>query len=379
MRNALKLFAAAVGRVFEYADPIVEIGSLQTPEQGKNADLRPLFVGHEYIGCDIVEGPGVDRIDDVRALRFADGAVGMVLAMDSLEHVADPAVAVAEMHRVTAPRGLVVIGVPFIFPIHHHPDFHRFTPEGLDRLLGRFTHVATFAIGDAQAPHTVTAVAANAGTETEFEERMSAVIRAWEASGVTEPIARFRPVESTRRCADLKGGAVVLEPGAPYEEVLICPRNGLCRVDVLLAITANDARPARVSLSLASEDGETDAARADVRGTVLGAAQWITFPMPVQENSAQRAYRVRIEAVGGKATAFRVPEGGIMIDLFVARPAVPLMEVESRADGDPSAMRLRNAALMGEVRRLEQEVRALQASLARPWWVRLFHRRAPAE
>ena len=60
-------------------------------------DLRPLFAGRDFIGTDIREGPGVDRVEDLRALSFADGEVGTALCLDTLEHCADPIAAAREL------------------------------------------------------------------------------------------------------------------------------------------------------------------------------------------------------------------------------------------------------------------------------------------
>src|ERR1700712_5003820 len=70
-------------------EPIVEFGSLQV-EPGQPNDLRPLFPGRKFIGTDFRPGPGVDQIEDLRRLSFADGEVGTALCLDTLEHCEDP-------------------------------------------------------------------------------------------------------------------------------------------------------------------------------------------------------------------------------------------------------------------------------------------------
>ena len=50
----------------ELREPIVEFGSMQV-EDGQPNDLRPLFHGLSFIGTDMRAGPGVDRIEDLRA------------------------------------------------------------------------------------------------------------------------------------------------------------------------------------------------------------------------------------------------------------------------------------------------------------------------
>ena len=120
-------------------EPIVELGSRPAEGQEEIANLRPLFPGKEYIGCDLQPGTGVDRIEDIHKLTFADNSVGTVIALDTLEHVADPLQAVREMHRILKPGGFCAISSVMFFPIHAHPwDYWRFTPEGFSLLLEPF-------------------------------------------------------------------------------------------------------------------------------------------------------------------------------------------------------------------------------------------------
>lgn len=49
---------------------------------------------------------------DARALPVADGAAGLVVAFDLLEHIVEDNVVAAEIHRVLRPGGLALIAVP---------------------------------------------------------------------------------------------------------------------------------------------------------------------------------------------------------------------------------------------------------------------------
>jgi SAM-dependent methyltransferase len=139
MRDGALRFARDVAENFPIAEPLVEVGARAADGQEAIADLRPIFDATEHIGCDIQEGPGVDRIEDVHALSFADESVGTVICLETLEHVADPIRAVEEMHRVLRPGGVLAISSVMFFPIHEHPwDYWRFTPEGFEQLLEPF-------------------------------------------------------------------------------------------------------------------------------------------------------------------------------------------------------------------------------------------------
>lgn len=140
----------------ELPDPVVEFGSLQV-EAAQDIDLRRFFAGRPFTGTDFREGPGVDRVEDLRALSFADGEVGTAICLDTLEHCADPPQACRELARVTArDGGVCVISSVMLFGIHGYPnDYFRFTPEGFRELLGGFDDVRVVGIGDPDIPREV--------------------------------------------------------------------------------------------------------------------------------------------------------------------------------------------------------------------------------
>jgi len=74
-------------------------------------------------GCDGVSNalrrlPGYDRHDhpevDMHAMPFADAAYDLVIHSDTLEHVADPVLALRECLRVVSSHGAVIFTVPMI-------------------------------------------------------------------------------------------------------------------------------------------------------------------------------------------------------------------------------------------------------------------------
>jgi len=135
--------------------PVLEIGSRQV--QGlAMADLRPLFPGAEYVGCDMEQGPGVDRIERIEALNFPDGWAGTVLCLNVLEHAWEFEKGMREIHRVTAPGGMALVTTAFGFDIHGFPDdYWRFTPSALGRLMAGYESVLTGWQGHAKTPRLV--------------------------------------------------------------------------------------------------------------------------------------------------------------------------------------------------------------------------------
>jgi SAM-dependent methyltransferase len=155
VRDHVRAFCAAAAAAFDAQGPVIEFGSLRVAEDD-GADLRGVFPGREYIGCDMRPGRGVDRIEDIAATSFASGTAGTVVCVETLEHVFAIHAAFAEMHRVLRPGGLLIAAAPFRFPIHNHPsDYWRVTPAALDRFAAPFTLRVVGTQGVSDFPHTV--------------------------------------------------------------------------------------------------------------------------------------------------------------------------------------------------------------------------------
>jgi SAM-dependent methyltransferase len=160
-------FVADLQRVLDMPDPVYEFGSFITDPASGVGDLRGLFAGRPYIGTDMREGPGVDRIEDLRALSIEDGRVGTALCLDTLEHCADPPQACRELARVCSPDGgVAVISSVMLFGIHEYPhDYFRFTPDGFRALLEQgFDDVWVAGLGDPGIPMQVVGVGIRGGT-----------------------------------------------------------------------------------------------------------------------------------------------------------------------------------------------------------------------
>jgi SAM-dependent methyltransferase len=99
---------------------------------------QPLLpAGVRDVGVDAAPAAGTraDAWAQAGALPFADGAFDTVLCTQVLEHLPDPPAALAEMARVLAPGGRLILSAPQTFHLHEEPhDYWRFTRFGLAQL-----------------------------------------------------------------------------------------------------------------------------------------------------------------------------------------------------------------------------------------------------
>ncbi len=159
MRQNIRDFANLVSTTLPIIEPIYEFGSFQVDGQIGFADLRTLFQYKEYIGCDMREGPGVDKVLNLHDINLSEKSVGLVLCFETLEHVEDPRKALKNIYRILKPNGITVISSAMNFPIHDYPsDYWRFTPEGFKSILKPFPNSFVGFQGSTVFPHTVVGV-----------------------------------------------------------------------------------------------------------------------------------------------------------------------------------------------------------------------------
>jgi len=110
---------------------VLDVGCGQKP-------YLPLFAPYAaaYVGVDPVENPHAELQGFVEHLPVADASSDIVLCIQVLEHCDDPARAVSELARATAPGGRVLASTHGVMTYHPSPaDYWRWTHAGLEKLF----------------------------------------------------------------------------------------------------------------------------------------------------------------------------------------------------------------------------------------------------
>jgi len=110
---------------------LLDVGCGQKP-------YGPLFDPYvaTYVGVDPVDNPQAELTGSVEDLRVEDGAFDVVLCSQVLEHCDDPAQAISELHRVTAPGGRLLLSTHGVQAYHPSPtDYWRWTHAGLHKVV----------------------------------------------------------------------------------------------------------------------------------------------------------------------------------------------------------------------------------------------------
>ena len=100
------------------------------------------FTRQRYYGVDLAVGDTAwdySRLDvraDLTELPFRPGAFAAAINVVTLEHVREPARAMAEIARTLAPGGRLLLAAPHEWEVHQAPhDYFRYTCHGLRYLL----------------------------------------------------------------------------------------------------------------------------------------------------------------------------------------------------------------------------------------------------
>jgi SAM-dependent methyltransferase len=151
LREAIVNYVQWAIEQFPFEEPILDTCAGWEPNF-----YKPLFPGKQYIKQDMrdFDPPCIDVICDISDMRpISEESIGLVLNLESLEHLPAPQKAIDEVHRVLRPDGLLILTTVMHFKIHRAPkDYWRFTPDGMELLLSRFKILDCTLEGDSKRP-----------------------------------------------------------------------------------------------------------------------------------------------------------------------------------------------------------------------------------
>ena len=125
---------------------VLEVGSYNV-----NGSVRGLVMAYEplsYLGIDICEGPGVDRVIPIKVYY---GQHDLVISTEMLEHALDWSTDLAKMCALTKETLILTCRGPG-FPRHNPPDFWRFRRDDLIRAVSGMGLLVVRCQEDPQVP-----------------------------------------------------------------------------------------------------------------------------------------------------------------------------------------------------------------------------------
>lgn len=113
---------------------VIDVGSYDF-----NGSIRPLIESwnpNEYIGVDILEGPGVDRICNADNLidTFSSETFDIVLSVEMLEHTKHWQCSISNLKQICKPGGIILLTTrSYGYPCHGFPcDFWRYEKQDME-------------------------------------------------------------------------------------------------------------------------------------------------------------------------------------------------------------------------------------------------------
>lgn len=137
MRDPVRNYVKEMVSRYKFEEPILDCGAGWEPNL-----YQPLFPNMKYIKQDAqdYDPPCIDVICDICDMSsIEDNSIGLVLLLESLEHIEQPQRALDEIFRILKPSGLLILTTVMAMGIHRCPkDYWRFCPEGIESLMKRF-------------------------------------------------------------------------------------------------------------------------------------------------------------------------------------------------------------------------------------------------
>lgn len=147
-------FDERIKRMIDGSSRVLDIGaSLRlSKEHGNREDPSRHWIADamqekaaEYVVLDYVDTYHPDIVGDIQDLPLPDSSEEAIVCLAILEHVENPFKSFAELHRVLAPGGSILLYVPFLYYYHaeggYYHDYWRFTRDSLEMLAKPFSKV----------------------------------------------------------------------------------------------------------------------------------------------------------------------------------------------------------------------------------------------
>ena len=136
---------------------LLDVGCGQKP-------YEPFFTPYvsSYIGVDPVDNPRAELKGSIEDLPVEDGSFDVVLCSQVLEHCDDPALAISELFRATAPGGRLLLSTHGVQVYHPSPaDYWRWTHAGLEKVVAGNGHWASVRVSAASGTTACVAMLVN--------------------------------------------------------------------------------------------------------------------------------------------------------------------------------------------------------------------------
>jgi SAM-dependent methyltransferase len=105
-----------------------------------------------YIRMDVDSRFQCDVAGDACAIPLQNSSCDLVLAIEVLEHIRRPWLAVPELRRVLKPTGVCILSTRFMYPLHGRPgDYWRYSRYALELLFAEFSHTTVYPLGSRAA------------------------------------------------------------------------------------------------------------------------------------------------------------------------------------------------------------------------------------
>lgn len=146
------LIETTISEISKITQPnVLSIGGFGPVDTQLKAIVQSL--GGKYLTLDVETNHSPEIIGDVEnieALLLSRNFVpDVIVALEVLEHVPNTSRAIHGIHNVLPPKGVFILSMPWIIPIHDRPfDFYRFTPAALQRHLSEFESCRIIARGN---------------------------------------------------------------------------------------------------------------------------------------------------------------------------------------------------------------------------------------